>query len=82
MCWRRQAHRKVLPSKGAAPVVRWPTRRARLKAEAGDSPLLRQKAEDEERDRWINFLAVRGACPLVSTSRVRGVGTQPSGRQG
>eukprot|EP00439_Symbiodinium_sp_Y106_P071490 s2019_g12.t2 len=55
------AHRKTLPFKGAAPVVRWPTRRARLKAEAGDSPLLRQKAEDEERDRWINFLAVRGA---------------------
>eukprot|EP00439_Symbiodinium_sp_Y106_P000842 s905_g1.t1 len=57
LSWKAEAS-NVLPSKGAAPVVRWPTRRARLKAEAGDRPLLRQKGGDEERDRWIKFLAV------------------------
>ena len=42
--------------KGSAAVVRWPTRLDRLKAEAADNVDLREKAERNERDRWIGCL--------------------------
>ena len=64
-----------VPVKGTAVVPRWPTRLQRKLQEAGDDQRLRDRAEKEERSRWIKELRdlLRdGDCPAVrDESRVR-----------
>ena len=48
---------KIIPRKGKARVMKWPTRLGKLLAVAGESEQLRHRAEEVERDRWIKELA-------------------------
>ena len=48
---------KIIPRRGKAKVMKWPTRLGKLLAVAGESEQLRHRAEEVERDRWINELA-------------------------
>ena len=71
-------------------MYRWPTRRARLLARAGDDGKLRERAEEAERVRWIRSLAVLlyvGRTPIsldfgsameLGESRRVGKGRRPS----
>ena len=53
---RQEAISKVVPRKGTAEMVRWPTRLEKRLSAAGDSMTLRQGAEKSERHRWIDEL--------------------------
>ena len=86
----QEAHRKFLPTKGSAPLCRWPCRRVRLLAQAGEDQKLRERVEETERLRWIKTLAVllyRGGTPIskdfvsaadLGGSRRVGKGRRPS----
>ena len=49
---------KMVPRKGKAKVIKWPTRLGKLMAVVGDHENLRQQAEETERSRWIEELKV------------------------
>ena len=49
---------KMVPRRGKAKVVKWPTRLGKLMAVVGDNENLRQQAEETERIRWIEELKV------------------------
>ena len=53
---RQEAIAKVVPRKGTAAMVRWPTRLEKRLSAAGDKLELRQGADKSERHRWINEL--------------------------
>ena len=46
----------TLPTPGTAPTARWPSRLKRSLALSGD-PAARHKAEQQERQRWLNRIA-------------------------
>lgn len=47
---------KMVPHRGKAKVVKWPTRLGKLMAVAGEKVNLRQQGEGTERGRWIEEL--------------------------
>ena len=58
----------AVPEKGKAPVARWPTRLAKRLNSAGQDQRLREKAEKDERSRWIRALRnqlLDGRCPVM-----------------
>ena len=69
--WREYSRGKisdVVPVKGTAKIVRWPTRLQRRLNEAGDNQALRESAEKQERIRWskeLKNLLLDGRCPAV-----------------
>ena len=71
--WRSHSLKKlseVVPAKGTAKVTRWPTRFQRRMNEAGEDQRLREKAEKDERMRWIRelkYLLEDGAFPAVAS---------------
>ena len=86
----KMAQHRILPAKGSAQVIRWPNRRAKLVAQAGSDKSLRESAEEAERIRWVQSLAVllfRGKTPIsqdfagssdLASSRRVGKGRRPS----
>lgn len=49
---------KMVPRRGKAKVVKWPTRLGKLIAVVGENENLRQQAEESERNRWIEELKI------------------------
>ena len=71
--WRNHSFKKLIecvPKKGTAKVTRWPTRLQKKMNAAGDDQALREKAEKDERGRWIKELKKQledGECPAVAS---------------
>ena len=66
---------KLVPRRGKAKMVRWPTRLGKLMAVAGENENLRQQAEEAERGRWIEELKVifrEAALPVAEVEEWEG----------
>ena len=69
--WRELAREELntaVPAKGKAPMARWPTRLAKKLNSAGEDQNLREKAEKDERGRWVKALRSQlldGRCPVM-----------------
>ena len=72
--WRAISIKKLVeevPKQGTAKVARWPTRLQKKMNAAGEDQTLREKAEKDERIRWIRELKKQledGECPAVEGS--------------
>eukprot|EP00435_Cladocopium_sp_Y103_P034782 s391_g9.t1 len=70
--WRTQSMKRlteIVPLKGTAKIARWPTRLQKKMNAAGDDQALRERAEKDERLRWIKELRKQledGRCPAVA----------------
>lgn len=67
------------PKPGKATITKWPTRLQKRLADAGDSVLLRERAEMVERDRWLGELkGILDAVGMAADSKTPGFTELPN----
>ena len=74
---------KMVPRRGKARVVKWPTRLGKLIAVVGENENLRQQAEESERNRWIEELKIllrEAALPVAEIEEWDGAEMQRVGK--
>lgn len=74
---------KMVPRRGKAKVVKWPTRLGKLIAVVGENENLRQQAEESERNRWIEELKIllrEAALPVAEIEEWDGAEMQRVGK--